>query len=234
MEIKLSSLISSVQILTVQSPTVRKCLMTKGFRSMAMTGPMWQLNLNASLLTGFATFRLTLITIPFIVPARNLCPIVGSYCSLVIPIARTISARRGSSRSITSSSIGCLIFLISHHLIVPSVDAEKNSVLVLDWIQSVWFVGFLSRIVGGNGRRNGSDGDYNLAAKRQALWKHFATTTTAEIATAFMKRMKCIRKLYPLWIILRFRSLYRLIGVFWIINAEVKFCKRLCGRNFWT
>lgn len=199
MVIKLLSLVSSVQILTVQSPTVRKYFVMKGFRSMAMTGPTWQLNLSASLLIGFITFRLTLITVPFVVPTKNLCPIIGSYCNFVIPIARTMSARSGSSRSITSSSVGCLIFLISHHLIVPSVDAEKNSVLVLEWIQSVWFAGFLSRIVGENGRRNGSDGDYNLAAKRRALWKHFVTTT-AEIATAFTKRMNCTRKPYPPWI----------------------------------
>lgn len=80
---------------------------------------------------------------------------------------------------------------MSHHLIAPSVDAEKNSVLVLDWIQNAWFAGFLSRIVGENEEeRNGSDEDYNLAAKRQALWKHFATVT-AEIATAFTKRINC-------------------------------------------
>lgn len=46
---------------------------------------------------------------------------------------------------------GCL--LISHHLIAPSVDAEKNSVLVLEVIQSVWFAEFFLRIVGGNGEK---------------------------------------------------------------------------------
>lgn len=190
MVIKQSSLISSDHILTVQSPTVRKFLVEKGLRSIAMTGPTWQLNLIASLSTGFMTFRLMLITMPFSIPARNLYPMLGSYCSFVTPIARRISARSGSSKSITSSSVGCLIFLISHHLIAPSVDAEKNSLLVLDWIQSVWFAGFLLRVVGKNGRRNGSDGDYNLASKWQALWKYFATTT-AEVATAFTKRMNC-------------------------------------------
>jgi len=132
MVIKQSSLISSDQILTVQSPTVRKFLIKKGFRSISMIGPMWQLNLIASLSTGFMTFSLMLITMPFSIPARNLYLMLGSYCSFVTPIARRIFARGGLSKSITSSSIGCLIFLISHHLIAPSVDAEKNSVLVLE------------------------------------------------------------------------------------------------------
>jgi len=157
MQIRQSSLTSSAQILRFQLLTVRKCLQMKGFRSMLMIGPKEHWNLMANFCVIFGDFLFALITIPFSKPMRNRLPIIGSYWSAVMPIALKGSARSRSSRSISSSSIGRLIFLMSHHLIVPSEDDEKNSVLFLEWIQSVWVAGFLCAIsadyIGGNDER---------------------------------------------------------------------------------
>jgi len=143
MQIRQSSLKSLDQILRFQLLTVRKYLQMKGFRSMFMIGPKEHWNLVANFCVIVGDFRFVLITIPFSKPTRNQLPIIGSYWSAVMPIALKGSARSGSSTSISSSSVGRFSRLISHHLTVPSVDAEKNSVLFLEWIQSAWVTGFL-------------------------------------------------------------------------------------------
>jgi len=173
MSIKQSSLLLFAQILTVQSPIVRKIFEAKGCRSMAMTGPRWQLNLITSFSTRFWILRFTLITRPFSVPTRNLLLIVGSYCNAVTPIAPKMSARSGSSRFITSTLVGRLSFLMSHHLIVPSVDAEKNSVLVLDTVQNAWFAGFLCAPPAKMREEMGVTGITVWQRNGRALWKAF-------------------------------------------------------------
>lgn len=98
-------------------------------------------------------------------------------------------ARSGSSTSITSSSVGCLSFLISHHLISPFVDAERNSVLVLDVIQSAWFVEIFCASSEEMGKRSVSVTEITIWQRNGRLFgKRFAATTIAEIATAFTKR----------------------------------------------
>ena len=51
-----------------------------------------------------------------------------------------------------SSSTGCRMFRVSHHLHVPSVEDEKKSVPVFDWIQSARWTGSRWDLSGGENR----------------------------------------------------------------------------------
>lgn len=197
---------------------------------MAMTGPTWQLNLIASLSIGLTIFRSYVDHYTVL----HTCKESVSYNRLVLyfvtPIARVISTRSGSFRSITSSSVSCLIFLMSHHLIVLSVDAEKNSVLVLDWIQSAWFAGFLSRIVREKREK-----------KRERRRLQFGSETARSLETFYHdgRNCDCVYETYelqrsvtligcePLYKHCFFRTdqesaPFNCCTVFWIINAEMK------------
>lgn len=155
------------------------------------------------------TLRFTLIARPLSVSTRNLSLILGSYCN-------------------ADCSWDIVQIYHQHFNRFPQLLGVPSPDRVVSGRWEEFRVGLgrgperLVRRVslcatGENGRRNGSDGDYNLATKTTELFGKRFAAVTAEIAfTWTARRLAAIRNVVPPW------SLHRLIGSLWIINAEVE------------
>lgn len=132
MESKQSSLVSSAQIRALQSPTVINIDGLKTFRSTDLTAPKWLVNLIAI----FSAFDLAFLDpvkiTPFSKPNINFAPTIGPKFRHETPIAWSMFGSFGFSKSIMRISVGCWRCRVSHHIAQPSVDVEKNSVLLFD------------------------------------------------------------------------------------------------------
>lgn len=126
-------LISSTQILALQSPTVRKYLVLGGLLLMEHTGPRWRplsIPYLAVISTFFFGFLLATMIDPYSVPIRNLVgPASTLYSRTVAPTVCSVLFSPNVYSLISRTSTGPSENLrVSHHKALPSVEVVTHSV----------------------------------------------------------------------------------------------------------